>query len=210
MNKNISIITNFGCTRNCNYCVWKNHSLKDCKEKTNWSELESFLYTFKENKKVSISGGGDPLYFFEIDKELRGSLWYNKLFSITDRLKMLVDIHTRVEYYNHIFWKKVNRISFSIINLNSSITFIQWVKNYTKVRLVYVVESHTTDEYVQELINFCEENNIQLTFKQLYGQDDNGRYEQLKSKYKNIFFLDYNDYNLYYMPNNSVYDKFVI
>lgn len=210
MNKNISIITNFGCNNHCGYCVWKNHFLANRKDETDWNKLEKFLIDFQDKKKVSISGGGDPLYYFDVNKDKEGFVWFDKLFHITNQLNMKVDIHTRVKYFNPDFWNKINRVNFSVINIDNDIDFLKWLKNHTQVRIVYVVEKHTTNEYVEKLIEFSNKNLMQLTFKQLYGQDDNGRYDELKNKYNDQFFLDHDDYNIYYMPDNLVYDRFII
>lgn len=210
MDKNISIITNFGCTRNCRYCVWKNHVFSNIKDSTDWNNLKKFLTEFCNKGKVSVSGGGDPLYYFDINNEKIGWEWFNSLFAITEQLDMKVDIHTRVKYYNEEFWRKINRVNFSVINLYSAIDFLKWLNQYTKVRIVYVIEEYTEDKYIEMLIDFCKNNNMQLTLKQLYGQNDKGKYKYFKKKYTNVFFLDHDDYNLYYMPNNLVYDKFII
>jgi len=38
---------------------------------------------------------------------------------------------------------------------------------------------------------------------------DKGRYEEIRKKYSNIFYLDPGDYNKYYMPNNTITDTFL-
>ena len=43
-NKGFSIITNFGCNFNCDYCIWKNHPLKNIFTNINncdWDKLKS-------------------------------------------------------------------------------------------------------------------------------------------------------------------------
>jgi hypothetical protein len=42
--KGFSIITNFGCDKNCWYCIWKNHPMNTCTEiKTDFENLQQAL-----------------------------------------------------------------------------------------------------------------------------------------------------------------------
>ena len=64
---NLSIITNFGCAADCWYCIWKTHPLRSCWQtanSTDWEKLEGFIKANQQQGKISISGGGDPLYRF--------------------------------------------------------------------------------------------------------------------------------------------------
>ena len=58
--------------------------------------------------KVSVSGGGDSLYKYKEHED-----WWNRLFEITDRLNMFVDVHTREKFVDREFWVKINRCVFS-------------------------------------------------------------------------------------------------
>ena len=82
-----------------------------------------------------------------------------------------------------------------------------------KIRITKVILSNTTSFEINECINYCNENDFQLTLKQLDGFNDNNNYIILKNRYNNILsnkivFLDTNDYNLYYMPDNNLYSNF--
>ena len=83
-----SIITNFGCTKKCSYCVWRNkpHPLKDLRttnENTDWDRL---LWYASDYDKISVSGGGDPLNEFDENKE-----WWNHLI---ENYRGKIDVHT--------------------------------------------------------------------------------------------------------------------
>ena len=86
---NISIITNFGCNKKCWYCIWKNHKLNNYK-KIDYSKLEDFLVKNKSFGKVSLSGGGDPLYNY-----FNNITFWKFIINITKRLNLKLDIHTR-------------------------------------------------------------------------------------------------------------------
>lgn len=204
MMKNISIITNFGCDNNCWYCIWKKHSLNKFRIKTNWDKLSEFLTKYKDRGKVSISGGGDPLYHYEENKE-----WWNKLFSITDSLNMKVDVHTRILNVDKEFWKKINRVSLSVDDNYVDFVLIDNVRKYTNLRLVHVVTKYTTKEKVKNLIGICEKINAQLTLKELVGYNDEGQFEILKHDLFFPFFLKADDYNIYFMPDNKISSKFI-
>ncbi len=199
---NISIITNFGCSRNCWYCVWQNHPLK----LTNDLDLDivrQFICYYKAKGKVSISGGGDPLY---------------KFFEHIDFWKVVVDtckeenvklaIHTREKLHHTRFWKNVHRCSFSVDTLKDDEEFLLYLKQHTKVRIYKTVTSLDTQQTIEGFISFSKTHDIQLTFKQLYGYDDNGNYQTFKNKYDDQFFLDTGDYNIYLMPDNSITNHF--
>jgi hypothetical protein len=218
---NISIITNWGCRANCWYCIWKEHELEHVNEPTRWGKLGKFLYDNKEKKKVSISGGGDPLYKFWVN-----SLWWDKLLHTTSKLDMKVDIHTREVFDFDSFWKRINRcvISSDRLTIEQKLYF-RYLLSLTKLRITHVVTANTTFEMIDEYLLFQKEYNkmevvgtkqafwfvprCQFTIKELSGHDDNGMYKKIREKYPDIYYLDDGDYNIYYMPDNSIRTEFI-
>ena len=91
--KGFSVITNFGCCQNCSYCIWKYHPLRNCPNHTNWNKLERALAFFTQDK-ISISGGGDPLYLFNSNIQ-----WYERLFFLCEKYGKKIDIHTGDENF---------------------------------------------------------------------------------------------------------------
>jgi len=201
---NISIITNFGCNKDCWYCIWKKHTLKNVNLKTDWLKLEEFLNKNNYKGKVSISGGGDSL--FEYAKRQR---WWNNFFELAHKYNMLVDIHTREKLVDDKFWKKINKCSFSSDVLYQDIRYLRYLNELVEVRIVHVVTAKTTNAVIEAFLSFQAEMDCQFTIKELIGFDDNGRYEQIKRKYPFIYYLDAGDYNTYYMPDNTVKEKFI-
>jgi hypothetical protein len=202
---NISIITNFGCRLNCWYCIWNHHKFKNVKKLTNWNKLFEFLYQYKEKGKVSISGGGDCLYDYDNNIE-----WWNKVFKVTEDIDMLIDVHTREKFYNEIFWKKINRCVFSVDIINDDIiNYLKYLSKLTKIRIVHVVTESTSIKMIKEFIKFQKEINCQFTLKELSEYDEGGNYNFLKIKYPDLYYLDKGDYNIYFMPDNEIYDCFI-
>ena len=203
---NISIITNFGCHFNCWYCVWKNHKLKK-HNNFDYNKLEDFLITHKNKGKVSISGGGDPLYnYFE---NIKFWIW---LIDICKKHNIKIDIHTRTKLTKQNFWRKhIHRCVFSLDQITSDITeYLIYLSHLTKLRITHTVTQYTTSKCVFDLLKLQDKLNCQLTLKELYEYYDKGVYNKLKIFYPNIYYLDHGDYNIYYMPDNSITDKFIM
>jgi len=205
MEKNISVITNFGCRSKCWYCIWKGHELEYVRKDTNWIKLRAFLDKYKNKGKVSVSGGGDCLYKYD-----DYAYWWNNFFDLAKEFNMLVDIHTREKFYSSDFWENnINRCVFSSDNLNDDIDYLSYLNTLTKIRVTHLVTAETTDKMIENYLKFKNEMGCQFTIKQLVGFDDNGRYKEIREKYPEIYHLDAGDYNIYYMPDNSIREKFL-
>ncbi len=202
---NISVITNFGCRANCWYCIWKGHKLEHVQLDTDWKKLERFLIENSYKGKVSVSGGGDCLYRYDIYSD-----WWQEFFKITKKLKMLVDVHSREKFKNEEFWKSINRCVFSSDKLVEDEEYLNWLRRLVEVRIVHVVTKNTSNTFIDEYLDFQRKTGCQFTTKQLVSFDDGGRYEQLKVSHPNIFYLDAGDYNVYYMPDNSITETFIL
>ena len=201
---NISVITNFGCRANCWYCIWKGHELENIKGPTDWEKLENFLKDNKDKGKVSVSGGGDCLYKYDTYQD-----WWKRFFELTSSLNMLVDVHTREKFYNDSFWKKINRCVFSSDWLKDDIKYLRYLTKITKVRITHLVTTKTTETLLEKYLKFQKDVKCQFTIKELVGFSDWGKYKQFRKKYPEIFHLDSGDYNIYYMPDNSIRDSFL-
>lgn len=202
---NISVITNFGCRADCWYCIWKGHALQYVNEPTDWYKLEKFLTDNQYKGKVSVSGGGDCLYKYSEHAE-----WWELFFTITYNLRMLVDVHTREKFIVTHFWlDHINRCVFSCDSLAEDKIFLEYLSLLTKVRITHLVTANTTFKMIEEFLAFQEKIGCQFTIKELVGFDDGGMYQKIRSLYPEIYHLDEGDYNIYYMPDNSVRTSFL-
>lgn len=201
---NISIISNFGCRANCWYCIWKGHELEHVNKPTDWVKLKQFLTENKHKGKVSVSGGGDCLYRYDLHKD-----WWYKLFQITDELSMLVDVHTREKFWDDFFWIRINKCVFSSDNLKDDKEYLLYLSGLTKIRITHLVTADTTFDMIDEYLDFQNQISCQFTIKELVGYDDNRMYKRIREKYPNVYHLDVGDYNIYYMPDNSIRTNFL-
>ena len=202
---NISIITNFGCRAECWYCIWKGHELEYANEPTDWNKLEQFLIDNKNKGKVSVSGGGDCLYKYGEYSE-----WWSKLFEITNKLNMLVDVHTREKFTNDWFWKnRINRCVFSSDKLRDDEKYLSYLSELTKIRVTHLITADTTYDMIDAYLGFQNKIGCQFTVKELVGYDDKGMFLKVREKYPEIYYLEEGDYNTYYMPDNSIRKAFL-
>jgi hypothetical protein len=202
---NISVITNFGCRADCWYCIWKGHKFENVNEPTNWDKLRKFIYDNKDKNKVSVSGGGDCLYRYDLYVG-----WWIKFLEMTNDLNMLVDVHTREKFMHNSFWRKhINRCVFSSDKLSDDKEYLEYLSQLCKIRITHLVTADTTFEMIEEYLDFQKQINCQFTIKELIGYDDNGMYKSIRNKYPEIYYLDEGDYNIYYMPDNTITDTFL-
>ena len=214
--KGFSIITNFGCDVGCDYCIWKNHKLHNIFtsfENMDWKKLEKYLSIFPQNK-ISISGGGDPL--FNLDQNLS---WYIKLMAICDNYNKKIDIHTAKILEKNDMYKLFSKY---VLHLNYK-RFLEYkdiLEDFPlPFRLTFVLTRDWTVLKIKEVMQFAKQLDCQLSFRELYGQHfiwDKGLREafeyleeqELLTKRK-IRYVKNKDYNTYMMPNNYIYTDFM-
>lgn len=212
-----SIITNFGCKYNHWYCVWKNfHKLKNFHttfENTDWEKLDELIKWYP-GKKINVSGGLDPLYNYRKNRK-----WWNRLFRVAEANGKLLDVHTREFVFEKSFLSKVNKLVISFDDLEEiRHQVVRYCSKQIKIRLAKVITGETTLEELIKIVDFGKKYGFQITFKELYGFDDKKNFFKLKNKMKKLYdfkklkirFLEHGDYNIYYMPDNKIYEKFLV
>lgn len=204
ISSNLSIITNFGCERNCWYCIWKNHQLRYTYKPTDWDKIRNFL-NYNYIKRLSVSGGGDCLYNY--DKNLN---WWINLFEIKKEFDLYLSIHTRKMIYNKSFLSKIDKYVYSFDKIEEiDRKYLNFLMNLgLNIRLVNVPNKFSKMSDIEKMISIRKDLNIQFTIKKLVGFKDNDIYNKLKKKYPKEYFLDEGDYNIYFMPDNKIYNSF--
>ena len=205
MNKYLSIITNFGCHYTCPYCIVKNNNLHI--PKSTVDGLDNLEKEIRKNNCnwVSVSGGGDPLWNLEENVE-----WYKKFFDITLN-KVKIELHTsminvkcapypyfdRIVYHLHDF-EQLKSIKRSMIEI---------------IRVVFVVTENFTEDLINRIVVYCHYSDEidELSFRQMvddnYQETDYCK-EYLKAGHQKLWwYIEQNDYNLYYCEN-KVYTEY--
>ena len=207
----LSVITNFGCDTGCKYCIWRNHVLSQYKttyENMDWTYLKSeILHTSKD--RISISGGGDPLYQYELNDK-----WWNTMFAICKVTNTKIDLHTSKMLKDADIIKKFNKyvlhINYNIYKNNQE--YIEWLSKKIKLRVVFVVTNDLSEFKIYEIEKFCKRINIQLSFRQLVVNNKSQRIlEDVLGKQGTYWkYIKQADYNVYFMPNNKIYKEYLI
>lgn len=214
--RGFSIITNFGCDTNCPYCVWKGHPLENCHDETDFDKL-GYMLSFFPQEKVSVSGGGDPLY--NMRDHMR---WWLELAMLCHRYNKLLDVHTSQLLDENQFCCYPKRSIFNkyVLHLTSD-RFHQLFEqgtfaNFpTKLRLVFVVNNQLSLFDAKRIVTKVQEIGCELSFREHYPNSPslelkNVAIENYVQELKNdkVKFVWQGDYNLYYMPDNKVYTDF--
>lgn len=207
--KALSIITNFGCHFRCSECIVKNNHIEV--PKTTLEGLNGLADTFIKSNcdKITISGGGDPLFQYEKNVE-----WYRKLFrilsEISKRKGRLIDVEMHTSYLT-------DQTPFPFYNCHRAVYHVHALEDLKHVyrtgkeivRVVFVV---TPDYTIEEILNIAEyvKNSTdidELSFRQYVDANYNTvpyleRYLKLGHK-KLWYYIEQNDYNLYYAENQT-------
>ena len=210
----ISIITNFGCGYDCPYCIWKGHPLEHRHDETDWEKLESFLRKGREMgfDHVSVSGGGDPLYRFG-----KHASWWLELHRICREAHLYIDVHTheRPMPKDHA-WDFLHTYIRRLVMSSDTISDVWPYANSDDCptpyrRIVHVV---TANDKMGDLLAYaraCCGKSVSLSFKKLHGGQDGGLWEKAKADLSgwDICFIHDRDYNVYFMPDNTVKHAFL-
>ena len=198
----LSIITNFGCHYTCPYCVVKCNGL-DIPKTTIWG-LESLQYCVYDQDRISLSGGGDPLFEYDKHKD-----WYEKLYEIQDKKNLRLDMHTSYTTLPADFdIKRYRKIVYHIRYNNYRKTLESLKRQGTeKVRVVFVVTDDFEESDLFWISDFVDNSPEidELSFRQMIDSDYRPTYHLynvLKIFHKDKwFYIEQDDYNTYYCEN---------
>ena len=204
--RNFSVVTNFGCAKQCFFCAFANHRLKQERQAIDWDYLDWCIGKFT-GPKVSISGGGDPL--FELGKNLPT---LERIVAICRNHGRQVDLHTNEDLLD----KLATIESFGFHQVVVSTHTISEVRReeltrllkFSRVRAVVVYIGQNSD-WVRQWIQFYSFV-PKLTVRECRGvvADFNRIRQTLQSEFPQVRFLADGDYNYYFMPDNLVYDDY--
>jgi organic radical activating enzyme len=206
----LSIITNFGCKYQCNYCIWKNTKFLTDKydqkfhrfwENKNW--LKAF-YKFA-TPTISISGGGDPMFDYERNLDF----W-----KFLDKHDFEYDIHTSdpMIFLLHPQFKHLKKIVYHLKNVESIPVNITHC-THKNIRITVVADFVAKNESYLNEIEQKFPVNWEFSYRQLYEKDqpyrDLSLFKNVIKRRKNSKFIENGDYNLYLFPDALITNKFL-
>lgn len=204
--KNFSIVTNFGCAKRCFFCAFANHRLKMERQPIDWDYLDWCLGRFT-GQKVSISGGGDPLYKLE---ENLSTL--KKIVAICRNHGHQVDLHTNEDLLDKLTVIKLLGFHQIVVSTHTISEIrkeeLTQLLKFSRVRAVVVYVGQNSD-WVRQWIEFYSFVS-KLTIRECRGvvADFNKIRQTLQNEFPQVRFLADGDYNYYFMPDNFVYDDY--
>lgn len=203
--KCLSIITNFGCHFKCPYCVVKNNNIDVPPTTIKGLRFLKSAAQYEKAKKISVSGGGDPLHNYPENKK-----YYQRLFRMCKEMGLPLEMHT--SYLDSEFpYEKCRRVVYHLL----SPTDIAKVKRHGNeiVRVVFVVTADFTIDAIESLTQMVKNSDQidELSFRQMitpgyrvtnYCQDYLREGHQ-----KRWWYIEQGDYNPYYV-NGTIHYKF--
>lgn len=204
--KYLSIITNFGCHYTCPYCIVKNNDLHI--PKTTVQGLENVLSAYEEHgcNIISLSGGGDPLWQWWNHPE-----WFELLFYYFPWIR--IELHTSLLDMETPFLHRFYRI---VYHCHDAIDILAIKRSHPKqkIRVVFVVTPDYTEQRIDKIYKLFKdspEKIDELSFRQMvddhYQATDTCQEYLLKYHKDRWWYIEQNDYNLYY-AENCVYHEY--
>jgi len=204
--KNFSIITDFGCPFKCSFCITDSQNTKKDFEfsQRTIQDIKSVLLDGRYTR-LSISGGGEPLFFHNPDIRL----FFESIISFCKARGIEIHVHTNIDKpISQEFLSSFDKVVVSINHDNYQDKMAAW-SVLPSVRYVHV--SNGCDIIMVSRMASNLPTGHQLTVKQLDGTPDSDM-EHLKLAMvplKGALFLPSGDYNTYYsLRDNRVYDRF--
>ena len=198
----LSILTNFGCHFTCPYCIVKKTGIDI--PKTTVHSLDGLEEVIRKTNatRVSVSGGGDPL--FEYDKHVD---FYDRLWSICTKNNVSLEMHTSY-IYSKFPYELCSRVVYHVSNRDDLFKISRY--GFEKVRVVFVVTEDFTPATVDDIFTTVQSLNTvdELSFRQMVGPDYKPRFychEYLKQYHsKRWYYIEQADYNIYYVDGKLV------
>lgn len=204
--RNFSVVTNFGCAKRCFFCAFANHRLKKERREIDWDYLDWCVGRFT-GPKVSVSGGGDPL--FELERNFQT---LERIVSVCRNHGRQVDLHTNEDLLDRV--AVIKSLGFHQVVLSTHMILevrkeeLTRLLEFSRVRAVVVYVGQDSD-WVRRWIQFY----LfvpKLTVRECRGvkADFNKIRQMLQDEFPQVRFLADGDYNYYFMPDNLVYDDY--
>ena len=216
--QNLSVLTNFGCPYSCKFCISSSQKSKNG-YKFKLQDARDIRNLLKSGKyeRLSISGGGDPLYIYNKDIELL----YRFIIKNSELFNIHLSFHTNFDEPYFRIRKLLNRY---MTNFVISVHKEDWDRKFFKwseegycsknLRFAYVIGYNSNDlEIIQKMLKYLPKD-AKLTLKQLDGTilEEIPNIQEIRELIEvnpRCKILESGDYNTYYnLKDNKIYDKF--
>ena len=166
---------------------------------------------------VSLSGGGDPLFDFGRNLE-----WYRQLFKLSQHYGLFLSLHTAKwkAAYTLDDWllEKLNEVvvHFTYERFLEDPIMLEEFAKKIPIRMAFVLTSEWTVSMMRQVVARAHGLNCRISFRELWAVEDKVRPEALKfaervqEEYAQARYVKQADYNLYYMPDNGIYETFML
>lgn len=222
--KGFSIITNFGCDKNCWYCIWKRHPMRKMKKQTDFEELQRALalvglHQAANDKQVtvSISGGGEPLNLYPSNLS-----WFEEFFKLVKMFELHTSLHTGnwkracCSWLMEKFDEYVLHFT-TYMEFYNNILFIQEMRQKIPIRIAFVLTSKWKPAEIKHAVTVAEHTlDCKISFRELWAIKDEVSPEVIEyvkgvqDIYSQARYVTQADYNIYYMPDNKIYTTFML
>lgn len=207
IDKYLSVISNFGCHYSCPYCIVKNNNLQI--PKSTLLGLNKLKIEIENNhcNWVSISGGGDPLWKYNQHID-----WYDCFFNIIKSIgNIKTALHTSMINVPNAPYSLFNRVVYHLHDYEQ-LKQIKRIQNEI-IRVVFVISESFTEDLIDKIAKYCNVSDQidELSFRQMVDDhycETHYCQDYLRAGHKKLWwYIEQNDYNLYYCEN-KVYTEY--
>lgn len=152
-----------------------------------------------------MSGGGDPLWNIEENIE-----WYKKFFDITLK-KVKIELHTSMIGVKDAPYPYFDRVVYHLHDFEQLKSIRRSMSEI--IRVVFVVTKNFTEDLINRIAVYCHNSDEidELSFRQIvddHYQETDYCKDYLKAGHQKLWwYIEQNDYNLYYCEN-KVYTEY--
>lgn len=221
MKKDLVVVTNFGCDKDCIFCKSKLHPFigKDrisSISTINWDKLSEYIKNLKSYEKIIVSGGGDPMYKCYNQDTM---IFYKKLCRMSSG--HMIEVHTRILPMNMEILHSIYRIVYYVDienpdSLDELARVFSWYSANVDIRVATYITRDTKDSDIIKLVDKCKRIGIhKITIKQYFGctDDDTKNYNELEKACNNVgelFWVNDDDrHNYFYLYDNSYHTTYI-
>lgn len=213
----LSIITDFGCGKDCPYCIYRHMMPSKIGAPDDYYERLELAIRNVPGDVFSISGGGDPLFNFgENDK------FWSHIYRFCHTYDKRIDIHTAYLQAMNNYYPLLAKVLHKIVihcfpdtweEDKYNLTRLLNVQPSVQLRINFVID-YQLDTIASDVEAFCHEHKIPFSYRQMVGSDlqavtVSSFYTEVASRTQYGRYVEQDDYNIYFTPQGELKLKFM-